>query len=359
MDDFRRVFKTLIRRLGPNAPVHPASLMNQHAPHTGLLKSRLSALKRLVPEGAPVVHFDYAVYHNVGDILISCATEAFFRDNGNRISDSYCIQNYRKALSKQFSPDTVFVFQGGGNFGDVHKAHQRLREDVMRAHPAQQAVIFPQTVFFKDPKSLESTAALFARFENLTICGRDQISVAMLQQHFHNNIEALPDIAHYLDGAIAQHGQTPPAGTLYFVRQDHPGFANADIDAIAGAPQDSLLDWPGFLSAHDWRMMKAGHYLHRLDEKTLHTPLPLALWRAWRTGLVIRAFRLFQEHEEVVTNRLHGLILAMLCAKPVRAFETGHGKLTTYYQSWLRDDPSVSIDEHCEKPSLMAALANQ
>lgn len=333
--------------------------MNQHATHTGSLKSRLTALKGLVPEGAPVVHFDYAVYHNVGDILISYATEAFFRDNGNRVIDSYCIQNYRKALSKQFPADAVFVFQGGGNFGDVHKTHQQLREDVMNAHPAQRAVIFPQTVFFKDPQSLEQTAALFARFENLTICGRDQVSVAMLRRHFHNNIEALPDIAHYLDGDVLQYAKTPPAGTLYFVRQDHPGFKDAKLDAIAGAPNDSLLDWPGFLSAHDWRMMRAGHYLHRLDEKTLHTPLPLTLWRAWRTGVIVRAFRLFQEHDEVVTNRLHGLILAMLCSKPVRAFETGHGKLTTYYQSWLSDNASVRMDEPCENTSLMAALANR
>lgn len=307
------------------------------------LQERLMDLREIVPPQAPVVHFDYAVYHNVGDLLLSKATERFFDNNGNRVIDCYCIQNYRKALTKSFPDDAVFVFQGGGNFGDVHAVHQQLRESVLTAHPRQKSVVFPQSIFYKDPEKLAAAESLFTRFENLTLCARDEISYQIFTTNFRNPCLLLPDTAHLLQGAFAKGNAQTVRDKLYFVRQDHAGFEEGVVQALDDAPDDDFLDWSGFLSSSDWAMMRAGYYAHRLDEKTLHTMLPARLWRIYRDRLLERSVKLFFESGEVVTNRLHGLILAMLTGTPVSAFDTGHGKISAYYQTWLQDEPGVGI----------------
>ncbi|MEZ5894309.1 MAG: polysaccharide pyruvyl transferase family protein [Parvularculaceae bacterium] len=321
------------------------------------LSDGVMRLSEAVAPGAPVVHFDYAVYHNVGDLLLSKATERFFALNRNRVIDSYSILNYRSALARTFPEDAVFVFQGGGNIGDIHPAHQQMREEVMRAHVKRRAVIFPQSVYFDDAARLTEAAEMFARCENLTIVARDDLSFAIFSKYFRNRVLRAPDTAHILYGAMPP-APAPKQETLHFIRQDHAGFDDGLAMALGDIPKSALLDWPGFLSPADWRIMRLGYYAHRADEKTVHTPLPAALWRVYRDRLIARAAALFADHALIVTNRLHGLILGMLVGRPVQFFDTGRGKIVGYYDTWLKGAPGVTaLPTPAAEETLMAGLA--
>ena len=61
-----------------------------------------------------------------------------------------------------------------------------------------------------------------------------------------------------------------------------------------------------------------------------------ALWYWHRDNLIADGIRLFSRYEMVLTNRLHAVILGLLLGRSVIAFDNSYGKLSTYYQSWLK-----------------------
>src|SRR5262245_54225869 len=59
-----------------------------------------------------------------------------------------------RALRRRIG-DGAILLLGGGNFGDLHAKHQRLRESVAAAFPKNRLVQLPQTIRFTDPAALE------------------------------------------------------------------------------------------------------------------------------------------------------------------------------------------------------------
>lgn len=309
-----------------------------------MLATQLNRLQHIIPAGRPVVYFDYAVYGNVGDLLIHKASDHFFEHNRNRVLDAYNLQNYHKALSKRLPQDALIVFQGGGNLGDLYPRHDRLRLDVLRAFPDHQAAILPQTAYCEDQRSAHDTVQDYRRFDNLTICLRDRRSHDMFTNSGSKQAELLPDMAHVLDGSAfvtdACNGVSPlPGSELHFMRQpwrpekDTSGTTCPfDVDAI------EVWNWPEYLSEREKSRIKFARKLHRWDGKRVHSRLPWRVWQRSRDAILTRALHFFAGHERIHTNRLHGGIFGLLCDRDVVFYDTGYGKLAGYYETWLDNE---------------------
>ncbi|HYE41548.1 MAG TPA: hypothetical protein VEB23_16535, partial [Ramlibacter sp.] len=67
-------------------------------------------------------------------------------------------------------------------------------------------------------------------------------------------------------------------------------------------------------------------------------PLPLdpaKVWYRFRDRMVAKAVHRYVESDSVETDRLHGMLLALLLGKPVRVRDNGYGKLGSYLETWL------------------------
>lgn len=319
------------------------------APADADLVERLEALRAFVPPGAPVVLFDHAVYPNVGDLLITKATEEFLKGGGNRIIDAYSVDNYAIAMRRRFPEDAIFVFQGGGNFGDLYPHHDRQRLEVMGSDPKRRAVVMPQTIYFRNPDKLRRIAEAYGRFPNLTIVGRDTTSHALLERYFTNPVGLAPDIAHVLTGRFPT--AIRKREHLYFIRRDESRYSVTGLSILDGIPEDAM-DWPDFLTTSEYYTIRAAKFALRAEKNIgRHWPGAHTAWTAWRDRLLARAARTFAESDCVVTNRLHGTIFGLICGKPVEIIDTGYGKLSSYYESWLESHDAVTLrtpDIHLE-----------
>ncbi|MGB7756991.1 MAG: polysaccharide pyruvyl transferase family protein [Salinisphaera sp.] len=308
-----------------------------------MLATQLDRLKQIIPAGRPVVYFDYAVYGNVGDLLIHKASDHFFQLNRNRILDAYNLQNYAKALNKRLPREAIIVFQGGGNLGDLYPRHDRLRFDVLRAFPDHRAVILPQTAYYENKRSARDTVQAYCGFENLTVCLRDRRSLDLFLEAGAERIELLPDMAHVLDGsafvAAACNGARPvPHGDLNFMRQPWRIEDAQDEVCPFDLPTIEVWNWPEYLTEREKRRIRFARKLHRWDGKRVHSSLPWRLWRRSRDLILSRAVHFFAGHERIHTNRLHGGIFGLLCDRDIVFYDTGYGKLAGYYETWLSDD---------------------
>ncbi len=322
------------------------------------VRHRLEGLARLIGPAREIVYVDHAVYGNVGDLLISAATEAFLEDHGHRIIRRYSRENHNLLLSRRLPAGALIVFQGGGNFGDLFPGFQQMRQAVLEAHPQQEAILLPQTVYYRDKATLIETARAYRRFPRLTLCARDETSRAVLEAHFSNPIACFPDLAHHLQGRIPPR---PPVmgATLLFLRQDQAAYRAPGAEALPDLPAAQFMDWGSHLSPREKRMIRFASRLHGREAGWFETGLPYRLWAPMRARILARAHARFQDSERVVTNRLHGLIFAMLANRPVQIVETGYGKLSAYHESWLHDVPGITIGATTAHKEAIGSLAEK
>ncbi|WP_348760962.1 polysaccharide pyruvyl transferase family protein [uncultured Salinisphaera sp.] len=310
------------------------------------MKSFLSRLPEFLPPGRPVVYFDYAVYSNVGDLLIHKATEAFFSANGNRVIDAFSLQNYGKALKRRFAKDAILVFQGGGNLGDLFPRHDRLRLDVLNAFPSHAAVVLPQTAYYSDHAQASAILSAYADHPRLEILLRDTRSLDLVTPHLPGRAHLMPDMAHVLQNDAFVHAawrNVVPRGDLDFMREPWTPDAGAGRPTRVGERDIRVWNWPEYLLAEEWRWIEAAKKRHRRDARRWHTRGPLRYWRPRRDRILTRALAYFAAYECIHTNRLHGSLIGLLCNRRVVMYDTAYGKLAGYYHTWLADDNAVTF----------------
>ncbi|MFX0094601.1 MAG: polysaccharide pyruvyl transferase family protein, partial [Candidatus Hodarchaeota archaeon] len=160
----------------------------------GLLKQKLEEILKTVPKGSKIAYLEYPVYANIGDILIMKGTEKFFAENHMDVICRHSLLDF--SLKKKFPADSILVFQGGGNLGDLYCVHQRFRETCIKRYKDYRIVILPQTVYFKNPRNLERSARVFSQHPDLHLFLRDQRSYDIARDYLSDNTSLMPDMAH-------------------------------------------------------------------------------------------------------------------------------------------------------------------
>ena len=300
----------------------------------------LSTLGQVIPQGADVVFIDYAVYPNVGDLLISQSVEHFFRINKNKIVMSLCKQNYSYFSPFNLHESTILVFQGGGNLGDLFPSHETMRHSLLEKLPKQRAVILPQTVYFQNKQNMHAAARRYAANKNLTIIARDAVSEQILSKYFSNDVKCAPDTAHLLQGLLPRRHTCRE--TLYFLRSDQLPYSHDELRSLNRFQNQYWCDWPEFLSKFEKSAIKCSSKLLQVPSLARGN-IERRAWNIVRNYLTSKASKMFSSYSQVVTNRLHGLIFAIISDTPVDVVESGYGKTSAYVETWLSKMSSVRL----------------
>jgi pyruvyl transferase EpsO len=238
------------------------------------------------------------------------------------------------------------LIQGGGNFGDLYPQRQQAtRERVLTELADLRTVQLPQSIHFDDAANRDRIRRLCEAHRDLTLLLRDQVSLERARAHFAVPCRLCPDLSMAL-GPLTR--PTAPSVDVLWLERDDPERRAAG----PGPPPDGLsvrvADWLGDLADEPtwgWSDRLAAAVNRAMMQR--HQAGSSASRRAWRLDAATydrlarrwmgRGLHLLAQGRVVVTDRLHGHLLALLAGIPHVVLDNRIGKIGAYLDTWTTD----------------------
>ena len=303
----------------------------------------------------PLITGDYILmdapnYRNIGDVLIWEGIHDFCKTlPGRNLGTS----NITTSLFPELSPDVTILLTGGGNFGDLWRLFQEFRLKVIKRYPRNRIVMMPQSVWYENRELIKEDAEIFAQHPELYLCARDRYSYEFFAEHFKEcNILPVPDMAFFINpDTLKKYRRDVTSRKLYLRRLDKELVADTGITDIE--KRYEIHDWPSiekqdkglallqpFLSmAYRTRNIRL---LRRLTAYMADTVTESLV----RKRLVKKGIKFLSTYSEIITTRLHALILGVLLGKTVKIIDNKTGKLNSFFDTWLTDTDNISKYEN-------------
>lgn len=285
------------------------------------MKQRIRLLLSLIKYrigliGKKVVLLDTPEHDNLGDQAIAVAEEQFLRENNLPFRELTASQiDGKEKWYARFTPaKKVVLIQGGGFLGSLWPNEEYRVRRILNAFFRHKVIIFPQTVFFDHKnKFFEESRKVYNGHPNLTVFVREARSFGILHDYFPNvQYELVPDMVLYIKTKAEI---TERRGFLMCMRND-------EEKVLSSAVSDEIL--------RALRMYG--------DEEIRYTDTlcGYAVNKSTRLQEIQKKLCEFSQAKLVVTDRLHGMILAAITGTPCIAFQNVNGKVGGVYH-WLKN----------------------
>lgn len=298
--------------------------------------------------GGPWALLDFPCFANVGDNAIWLGTRRALAALGMP-PPAYTCDNrtFEPEVLARLVGDGPILLLGGGNFGDLFGKHQRLRERVVTMFPGNPVVQLPQSIRFTSGHALEATRRAMSPHRRLKVLVRDERSLATATHDLALDAMLCPDLAL----GLGPHATSRPRRRriLWLSRNDAwrrhaPAAPAADLVVSDWAAERPSIrrTWVRVLSSWIRRGGARGTSV-RTALSSAYDPLA-----TWRVG---RGFAQLSREAVLVTDRLHGHILAMLTGTPHVLLDDDTGKVRAFHETWTRgvegvawaDDPAQAL----------------
>jgi pyruvyl transferase EpsO len=231
----------------------------------------------------------------------------------------------------------IILLNGGGNLGDLWPREQGLRERIFQDFPDTPIVQLPQSMHFDDPENLVRFRGLVEGRDDVVFLLRDDQSLGRAQKL---GVQTLlcPDAAFLLDAPTTR--QDPETNIVCVLRSDREGRG---LPAPAGEGVE-VVDWLA-VAEHEQPLEAIARAEQLEDAIMVRTEGDGPALSALAASLldvydeqarrrVVRAFTSLERGRAVITDRLHGHILALLLGMPHVVMDNRYGKLRSYYETW-------------------------
>lgn len=276
-------------------------------------------------------------HSNIGDAAIALGEMKFIRKFFPKhklvelAADDFT-EWYESTASKIRQDDLIFL-QGGGNLGNKYLNEENIRRQVIRDFPDNQIVILPQTVFFDETEAgrreLAVSADIYNRHMNLLMMVRGNRSLEFVRAAFPNAAGiCVPDMALQIDAEFSQTRK----GILLCVRD--------------------LYDESGLLADEYAQILNVAKELDpeaEISKNIYQDDYESKIYSDIRHSVVMRELRKFASHKVVVTDRLHGLIFAVLTHTPCVVLSAYNYKIAEFYQTFIKSATVFFIDKKLEE----------
>lgn len=284
------------------------------------------------------------IHNNLGDQAIVLAEKKFLDDffptcHVVIIEESH-VQNSLASLAKQLKFGDVICYHGGGNIGSLYPVVEKQRRFLVKNLSIVPIISFPESIYFEPQKLcfLKHSQKVYNNHSDLTLITRENFSQIQAHRLFYRNKQGLtPDIVFYLLKSFSPHFKQPGfAKALMVLRDDRESSRRSDFThKIEGTLQERF----------------AG--LARTD--TMSDNLKIRTNQE-RKMSVIAKIKEFEAADVIVTDRLHGMLFAILAGRPVIVLKNSNFKISSTVDTWLRDCPFVFLLEHNTVSTLRAKL---
>lgn len=263
---------------------------------------------------------------NVGDHAQTYAVELFLkRDFPNYFVIKLCrheVKSSPEILRKYYAilgPQDIVLVHSAGDFGSQYYNPNGywhdFRREIFKNFNQTPVINLPTTVNYKNDaigkKTFHEDKAIFSKKNLLVLC-REQISLGKINQEFSCKTQFFPDFVFYLQ-------RKPKAvkrrGVMLLLRSDKESKLNPTEKA-------SLI-----------HILKDQYDLIKEDEINAKFPLIEATYSSYFNSIMEK----YEKYELVVTDRMHGMILAVTANTPCLALDSGIPHKISPYQSFIND----------------------
>ena len=307
------------------------------------LRTEVDRALRTVLRGARrVALVNFPNHGNPGDPAIWLGTRAALRRIGVRVGYQCAWDTFSADALRSAVPDGPVLLNGGGNFGDLYQGQQGLREHLLSTLHGRRLIQLPQSIHFRSQENLDRVRGLVTAHGDVTLMVREHRSQELAKKEFDADVRLAPDMAFGL-GELPRLG-IPRHDVLWLHRVpgdpehvDHGGLP----DGVTGSVVEWIHEQP---DEPEWRLdhriaKHANEFLRSRaqadDRWARHAWRPLgATFEPLGHGWVRRGLHVLGSGRVVVTDKLHGHVLALLAGVPHVVLDNGYGKVSGVHQSW-------------------------
>lgn len=265
-----------------------------------------------------------ADYGNLGDVAITMAQAQFLEEKYPEhdillfpLSDTF---TKMKSLQKVIQPQDLITLVGGGNTGDQYPTIEFARQFIIKHFPENPIIAFPQTVDYQDINKVSTDLNKYRQHQNLLLTVREQRSYDFYRQHYQGPVKLLPDIVLTL-GDHYGHSRLSRRHILLCLRQDKEKGISLTSENLTTLSQKDQLDFQDTQLTVDRLSLTEGRQA------------------------VEQLIDCFQQKQLVITDRLHGMILACITGTPCIALDNKNKKISGVYQTWLKGKSNIHVFE--------------
>ena len=288
------------------------------------------------------VFLDLPYHPNVGDTLISMAAKNYLR------RFKYKCLYYSSEFTfddRIIDPDTLIIFNGGGNFGDLWQNYTIFRNKIINKYPHNHFLVLPQSVYYEDNAHLKEDINVYSQCPHMTICARDRQSYDLLKQHFvKNDVLLVPDMAFYSDDKFFTASNS--TGKLLFLKRNDKEFVeNSRYDVVPRTAE--VHDWPTLegITFPYWLLFQIGRFTNKLIKpysKKIVWQIEDKYWQHVLHPYNVRSgIKFVNTYSTVYTTRLHVAIICVLLGKETFFFDNSYHKNSALYYTWLQDVDTI------------------
>jgi exopolysaccharide biosynthesis predicted pyruvyltransferase EpsI len=318
-----------------------------------LQRAVIDTIGSVVDRSAPIALLDFPAYDNPGDSAIWLGELAALRSLGaERLVYTCDLRTFDADVLRHRIGRGTILLSGGGNFGDLWPAHQEFRERIIGGFPDNPIVQLPQSIHFDDVHAFHRARRVLSSHRALTLLVRDRRSEEIAANEFGTTVLLCPDAAFAL-GPLSRPG-TPTDQVRWLCR--------SDAESLGGDwPSDARnrVDWaeaPGTVLGRVSRDLSDRLGRARPGARGMLRTLVSSTYRPLARQRLHRGVALISAASLLVTDRLHGHVLACLLGVPHVLVDNSYGKLRGFYDAWTASSPIV---QWAGSPAEAASLVRQ
>lgn len=264
------------------------------------------------------------LHGNIGDQAIAYAEKQFLKDYFKEYKiievESSITLNKINYLKKIINDSTILV-HGGGFLGSLWPNEEKMFRTVLLNFPNNLIVVMPQTAYFSDDdegkETLKESKKIYEKHKNLYILCRESYSYEFMKKNFPQCKSYLvPDMVLYLKPYISRKERSNVS--LLCIRHD-----KEKINYEIGKIEEHLLN-------------------KGLKIKHTDTVIDRIVPTFRRKKIIYTKIKEFAEAKLIVTDRLHGMVFALISKTPCVALENKSYKIKGVYD-WIKNIDFIKL----------------
>ena len=286
---------------------------------------------KIIIKGNYFVLIGTPTHGNIGDQAIALSEYQFLHDLDEKKEileiPSELVENIR--FFKPYVGNRIVLIHGGGFIGTLYLREEMMLRNVIEAFPKNKIIILPQTITFSDDElgaiTLEESKRIYSKHRNLFICAREKASYHFAKEEFSkNNVLLIPDMV--LQMKYKQE-KVNKNGALLCLRSDkEKNLTDENIGFIENIVSKYF----------------SNEYKHTDTFETPH------IGKRERKSAVYAKIEEFSNAKLVITDRLHGMVLAAFAETPCIALGNTNGKVKGIYE-WISNNDYIKYVDNIDE----------
>jgi len=352
-DDFNTVMKTMFEHVSEsnhtNAQYIIDSTTGALRPEIETLQSKITPMAQYFEANSPIYDAMMDVWvsdnvvmkkiflvgtpehHNIGDAAIAIGEYEFIKKyfSDHRVIEisTYDFDRKYNFMRSIITKDDLIFLQGGGNLGNKFLNEEVVRRRVISDYPNNKTVILPQTIWFtKDEdgeRELNITTDIYNKHKDLLLLMRGQQSLAKAKEYFPGiRSEDALDMALMIKCDYSY----DRSGILLCIR---------DLNDESGLNKQLYDDVFEIIKNIDPSYEKTNNLYE-------HNDIPVIA----RGMVVVDELKKFSMKKVIVTDRLHGLIFAVITKTPCVLISAFNQKIEDFVVNFNDSNAVFYIDKN-------------